>query len=140
MLSGCGDSFDANSPDETITVSGQVINQADSQPIDSAFVQISSPPENQQSTVTDSTGRYSFTVQTTGNSSITINASEAEFEPITATINVAPGSDFTGVDLELTATAGQEGEDDVVGGEPAGAAAIVLKSNPRAGYQYCRNR
>lgn len=130
MLSGCGDSFDANSPDETITVSGQVINKADSQPIDSAFVQISSPPENQQSTVTDSTGRYSFTVQTTGNSSITINASEAEFEPITATLNVAPGSDFTGVDLELTATADQEGEDDVVGGEPAGAAAIILTNNP----------
>lgn len=132
MLSGCGEAFDANSPDETITVSGRVINQADSQPIDSAFVQITSPPENAQSTITDSTGQYAFAVQTATSSSITINASKADFEPITATVNVAPGSDFTGVDLELTSTADQDndGEDDTVGGEPAGAAAIVLTSNP----------
>jgi hypothetical protein len=131
LITGCGEAFDANNPDETITVSGQVINQSNSQAIDSAFVEITSPPENQQSTLSDSTGFYSFSIIATGNSSLTINASKPDFEPQTTTINVAPGADFNGVDLQLTATVDQDGEeDDVVKGEPAGAAAIVLTSNP----------
>lgn len=131
ILHGCGEAFDANNPDDAITISGRVIDQSNSQPIAEAFVEIVSPPENQQSTTTDSTGQYSFTIEASSSVSLTINVSKPDFEPLTQTINVSPGSDFTGVDLELTSTSnGGDGGDGSVGGEPAGAAAIVLTDSP----------
>lgn len=133
ILHGCGEAFDANDPDETITISGRVVDQSNSQPVAEAFVEIVSPPESQQSTTTDSTGQYSFTIEASGSVSLTINASKSDFEPFSQTINVSPGSDFTGINLELTSTSDGENDGDDegnVGGEPAGAAAIVLTGSP----------
>lgn len=128
IMSGCGEAFEANDGNETIIVSGKVIDQSNSQPIANAFVEITSPAENQQSTTTDSTGQYSFTLEASGSASLTLSVSKPNFEPFSQTINVSPGSDFTGINLELTSSS-DDGTDDgngEVGGEPAGAAAIVL--------------
>jgi|AntRauTorcE11897_2_1112592.scaffolds.fasta_scaffold08248_1 hypothetical protein len=133
---GCGEAFEANSGEETVTISGQVINQANSQPVANAFVEISSPAEFQQSTTTNEGGEYTFTVQTGESVQLTIEVSAPDFEPLLRTVNVSPGADFPGTDLEITAVedgGGDDGNgdgDDGVGGEPAGAAAIVLTNNP----------
>ncbi len=130
LFQSCGEVFDKPGgveTEETVTISGLVLDASSSQPIKNAFVEITSPSENQKSTTTDSTGAYSFTLQTIISTQVSIKASKQDFETVTKTITVTPGGDFTGVDLALPSTDGDNGG---VGGDPKGAAAIVLTNAP----------
>ncbi len=126
---GCSDAFRADS-DSTFTISGQVINQADSQPLADAFVEITQPAELQQSVRTDSSGSYSLTIETEASVDIIINVSKANFEPYNETINVSPGGDIPGTNIGLVAVSDSDGEEGQVKGEAESAAAIILTSSP----------
>jgi hypothetical protein len=135
MFIGCSDAFRADS-NSTFTISGQVVNEADSQPVADAFVEITSPAELQQSTRTDSAGSYSLTIESEEPVGVTINVSKADFEPYSETVNVSPGGDIPGANIGLVATADTDSEGDgeeeegQVKGEAESAAAIVLTSTP----------
>ncbi len=131
LFQSCGEAFDKPGGVETgegVVISGRVLDESTSQPISNAFVEITSPAENQQSTTTDSEGAYSFAIQVETATQVTLEASKADYKTVTKTVTVAPGSDFSGVELALTPTNDDDGPG--VGGEPAGAAAIILTNVP----------
>lgn len=127
LLSACSDAFRAEDPDDTITISGQVIDQSNGQPVASALVEITSPTEFQQSTTTDEQGQYTFTITTNESVTLTIEASKTNYETTTQNLTASPGADITEVNLSLTTTSDGDGG---VGGEAEEPAAIILTNNP----------
>ncbi len=103
IIGACSDAFRADDTEDTIIVSGQVTNQANGQPVASALVEITSPSELQQTATTDADGQYSFTIQSEETVNLTIEASKTDFETVTQNLTATPGSDFTDVNLSLTA-------------------------------------
>lgn len=128
LFQSCGEAFDASGPEtqESVTITGIVLDKETSQPIEAAFVEITAPLENQQTTTTDSTGKYTFTLQAVSSTVVSIKASKQNYDPVTESLTITPGGDFTEVDITLT----PEVDDDGVGGQPQGAAAIVLSGVP----------
>lgn len=125
FIKGCGEVFDApGESDGTVVISGRVFDQSN-EPVTGVLVKITSPPEIQQTTVTDSSGAYLFSVDFDSLANVTIEASKQDFDPVTKTITVSQGQNFSNVDLILSST-----DSTGVGGEAKGAAAIILKNIP----------
>lgn len=111
---------------EELVISGEVIEQSTGNTIADAIVEITSPSRLKQTTTTDSLGIFSFSIEADSSFSISVEASKQGFSPKVNSFKVAPGVDVTDLVLELASSGGGDGGDDGVGGEPAGAAAIVL--------------
>ncbi|MDZ7715011.1 MAG: carboxypeptidase-like regulatory domain-containing protein [Balneolaceae bacterium] len=123
---GCGLGGDDES--ETI-IAGQVIEQSNGSPVEDAIVSITSPTKFAREVVTDSAGNFTFTIEIDSTINVTMEASKSGF--ITNTkqpFKVASGNDVNDVQFQLQreGSGGGGNDGDQVGGEPEGAAAIVL--------------
>ncbi len=129
LVMGCGEAFDppnAGETGKTVAISGIIFNQSN-EPVEGTLVEITSPPQNKASTVTDTSGAYSFAIQVESATNVTIRASKENFEPVTKTITVSGGQNFSNVNLILSSA---DDDDPGVDGEPEGPAAIILTNTP----------
>ena len=124
---GCSTGSDAESE---VTISGEVINSSNGNVIADAIVEIISPAALRRTTTSDSLGIFTFTVQADSSIDITIEASRQGFNTNTNSFRITGGVDVTDLSLPLTSQndGGGDGGGDQVGGEPEGAAAIILSS------------
>ncbi|WP_310684400.1 carboxypeptidase regulatory-like domain-containing protein [Aliifodinibius sp. S!AR15-10] len=124
-LKGCGAT---NADVEPITVSGEVSNDNTGNPIEDAIVEITAPGPLRQAITTDSLGQFSFTFEADSSFSVTIEASKQGYNAKTTNFKVAPETDVTDLIINLVSQEDPGGGDggEQVGGEPEGAAAIVL--------------
>ncbi len=76
------------------TISGQIINTATGIPVDSVYVQLIGSSIN-LAKYTDSKGKYSFSVNLTGNTNFTLITSKADYNQDSTSISVAYGVDYT---------------------------------------------
>ncbi|MFH5886238.1 carboxypeptidase regulatory-like domain-containing protein [Halalkalibaculum sp. DA3122] len=126
LVQACGT---ADSDLESVSISGEVSNQNTGNPIEDAIVEIINPAPLRQTITTDSLGQFAFTIEADSSFSVTIEASRQGFNSKSTTFKVAPETDVTDLIIELlseTDPGDEGGDDEQVGGEPEGAAAIVL--------------
>jgi len=124
LLTGCLDS-----DDDEIIVSGEVIEASTGNVIEDAIVEITAPAALRQTTTTDSLGIFTFEVEADSSITLTIAASKQGFDPVVNTFRITSDVDVTDLSLQLTSQSDDgdgDGDGDQVGGEPEGAAAIVL--------------
>lgn len=126
LINGCA----ASDSENAVVISGEVVEASTGNVIQNAIVEITDPQSLRQTTTSDSVGIFSFTVDVDSSVTITVEASKQGFDPVVNTFRITGGVDVTDISLQLTSpNDGDDGDDgDQVGGEPEGAAAIVLTS------------
>ena len=123
---GAGSGTTSTKTGKNLIISGQVINNTTGIPVDSAYIQL-----NGSSTFltayTDSLGKYSFTIQLSGNSNITLLTSKSGFVVDTTTIYVTAGVDYSVPFIKLITQSSSQGQ--VASGNPV---SIYLASQTSA--------
>ncbi len=128
FMQGCHGRWEAPNPGKTtITISGQVTDQADGQPLDSALVKITSPSSLARAVTTDSTGAFHFKFTSEGSVTLTIQASKDGYKTKSITVDAAPGTDENGFSIMLVKSDTVNNGDGIKG---PGAAAILLANKP----------
>ncbi len=122
--------FHSCEPDESVIIAGEVIEQGSGNVISGAIVEITSPPELQASATTDSLGNFSFDIDVDETVQVTLEVSKQGFQTTTTTFKMSSSNNVDDLIIELPSSSNQDGDDngDSVGGEPEGAAAIILSS------------
>ncbi|WP_170245565.1 carboxypeptidase regulatory-like domain-containing protein [Fodinibius salinus] len=121
----------ACSSDSGTIVAGQVIEAGTGNAVDGAIVEITEPVDLQESTTTDSTGNFSFSVNVDETATVTLEVSKQNFETATRNFKLSSGNDVDDLVIELTSsTAGDGGDDsdDTIGGDSGPPAALELTS------------
>ncbi len=130
LLKGCTAGADS---ENAVQIRGEVINVSNGNVIPDAIVEITNPSSLQGNTRSDEDGIFSFTVEVTEPTDVTVRASKTGFNASTQNLRISGGVDED-ISIELTPASsgggGGGGGGEQVGGEPAGAAAIVLTGTP----------
>lgn len=85
-------SCEGTNSDDSVTISGRVINNVNSNAIDEAIVEITSPEELRTTVITDTTGAFSFNnVELTETTDIIIEAKKTGFDRVSITVVASPG-------------------------------------------------
>lgn len=114
---------------ESITITGEVVNESTESAIENAIVQISSPADLNQITQTDANGEYVFTnVQIDSVLDLTIEATKEGYNTVSITVVAIPERDIEIPPIQLNDGSSTGEEPGGVGGEAAGPAAIILKN------------
>ncbi len=118
IVNGCKSEMQITSPNsngsqtaKNSNISGQVISSATGIPIDSALVQVvgqSSGQQIYQTAITDVQGKYSFAVQLSSNSNLTIFVSKSGYIEDTTAISVTYGQDYSVSLISLSSSGGTQ--------------------------------
>lgn len=116
-------------------VGGEVIEASSENAVEGATVEIIQPENFQQSTITNSSGRFSFDVEPDdGSVALTLEVTKEGYQSATRNVEVSSNDEINDLVIELTAEGnGDDNGDDGDGGqngETVGAAAIVLTDQP----------
>ena len=117
LISSCKLNTEVTSPQTTSsgtttkasTISGQVINNITGIPIDSVYVQLTGTSVY-LTALTDTQGKYSFTVNLSGNTSFTLISSKANYNQDTTLISVTAGVNYTVSLIKLIPTTSGSGQ------------------------------
>lgn len=116
--------------DDSITISGRVINNNTGDPLNEAIVSITEPSSISQSTVTGEDGTFTFSgLELSEATDIIIQTKKTGFVSQQTTVSASPGLDVTleqPVRMSLESQDDDDNNDGGVSGPPAGAAAIIL--------------
>lgn len=131
FIKGCTASVDS---ENAVQIRGEVIDQSTGNVIPDAIVEITSPASLQNNTRSDEDGIFSFTVEVTEPTDVTVRASKTGFNTSSENLRISGGVDEDLI-MELSPEGsggggGDDGGGQQVGGEPAGAAAIILSGTP----------
>lgn len=118
-------------------IGGEVVEASSENAVEGATVEITQPENFQQSTLTNSSGHFSFDIEPDdGSVSITIEVSKEGYENANRNVEVSSNDEINDLVIELTAEGNEDdnndggnGGDDQ-NGETVGAAAIVLTDQP----------
>ncbi|GAA5520572.1 carboxypeptidase regulatory-like domain-containing protein [Aliifodinibius salicampi] len=117
-------------------VGGEVIEASSENAVEGATVEIIQPENFQQSTITNSSGRFSFDVEPDdGSVALTLEVTKEGYQSATRNVEVSSNDEINDLVIELTAE-GDDGNGDGdngggdQNGETVGAAAIVLTDQP----------
>ncbi len=133
-LSAC----ESSNSDTSVSISGIVINQSTGKPLYQAVVEIISPVELNATSVTDSSGAFSFKgIEIDATTDIVIEAKKTGFDRVSITVVASKGLEVS-LDNPLVLIPEDEdpddedgGGDDGVQGPSTGPAAIILTSIPK---------
>jgi len=126
LIQGC------DSQDDSSIIAGQVIEQGTGNPISSAVVELTQPENLQQTATTDSTGQFSFDVNPNNETvSVTLEIDKQGYQTGTSSFKLAPNTNVDDLTIELQSADsgggdGDGGDDEGVGGESGGPAALEL--------------
>ena len=128
FISSCSFFTESESSNDTTTVTGQVFHEATGDPVVDAIVRITEPQIYQESTVTDSNGRFTFSnIPIETDVQLTIEFTKDNFHTTTRLLNANPGEDLVVENIQMSLLSEDPpDEPDEVSGDPAGAASLLL--------------
>jgi hypothetical protein len=128
FLSSC--SFFAESEtNNTVTITGLALHETTGDPVADAIVRITQPQAFQETTVTDSNGRFTFSnLRIETDVQFTIEITKDNFHASTRHVIAEPGAEVNvgNVQMRLLTEEPPDDDDDEVSGEAGGAAALIL--------------
>ncbi len=94
FFTGC----ESSKSDNSVTISGRVINNVNSNPINEAIVEVTSPEELRRTVITDTTGFFRFSsIEIDETTDIIVEAKKTGFDRVSITVVASPGLE---VDLD----------------------------------------
>ncbi len=128
LLSSCS-FFTESETNNAVTITGQALHETTGDPVADAIVRITQPQAFQETTVTDSNGRFTFrNIRIETDVQFTIEITKDNFHTSTRQITATPGTEVSvdNVQMRLLTEEPPDDDDEEVSGESGGAAALIL--------------